>query len=165
MIKSLLAVLGLGLFAVTAMPAHAQGPSTPADRTVRQGDTIEWVAVSGGNHKVRFGANGATPVPEINTLLESFSPALTPGAIGDSPQASSGRLLTAKVKEDAATVGKTFIFTCGIHTTGMLSQPFTIAAKAPGQPPRTHKIKGVLVGGQFHWFLEVSRDVQVDTAP
>ena len=158
------AATGVGLLILSHASVCAQQPSTPADRTIRQGDTIEWVAVSGGNHKVRFGANGATSVADINTILENFSQALTPGTTGDSPAASSGTLLTAKVKDDA-TPGKTFIFTCGIHTTPMLSEPFTIAAKVPGQPPRNLKIKGVFVSGQMHWFLEAARDVQVDTAP
>jgi hypothetical protein len=153
--------LCLDLLPLALGPAHAQGPSTPEDRTIRQGDTIEWIAVS-GTHKVRFGANGATSVAEINTILENFSQALTPGTTGDSPAASSGTLLTAKVKDDA-TPGKTFVFTCGIHTTPMLSELFTIAAKVPGQAPRNLRIKGTFVNNQMHWLLEATRDVQVDT--
>lgn len=162
MSKTLFATaLSLGLLALASEPIFAQGASTPADRTIRQGDTIEWVAESAGPHEVRFGAPGTTPVAAINTILESFTPVLTPGAIGNSPRLPSGRLLTAKVK-NAATPGTTFIFTCGVHPPQMLSQPFTIAARVAGQPPRTHRIKGV---SGLHWLLEVTRNVQVDTAP
>jgi plastocyanin len=156
------AVFCLGLLPIAPASVYAQGPSTPTERTVRQGDTIEWVAVSGGNHRVRFGESGATSLTEINTILE-------PTVAQDNPPVAipSGALFTAKVR-DSATVGKTFVFTCGIHTGQMLSETFTVAAKDPTQPARSHKIKGV---SGPHWFMEVPaaspppKDVQVDTAP
>jgi hypothetical protein len=171
MLKTVItSALGLTLFTMLSSLVYAQQPSTEEDRTIRQGDTVEWVSITGGPHQVRFGGTvGSTTLPkvsEIQALLE-FPPAPAPqltisGDIGRGPTLSTGLLLTAKVKDDAA-VGATIVFTCGIHTTGMLSQPFKIAAKVTGQPARNFKIKGVLVSGQMHWFLEAIREVQVDT--
>lgn len=146
--KLVSAVFCLGLLALCAPTVFAQGSP---EVIVRQGDTIEWVAVGPPPHKVRFGANGATPVAEVSALL-TFEPALNNG---DSPQLPTGKLLTAKVKDDAEP-GKTFVFTCGVHPGPMLSLPFTIAAKVASQPPRTHKIMGVT---GLHWHLHV------DTTP
>jgi hypothetical protein len=167
---AIVSALGLALVAIASPAVYAQELSTDEDRTIRQGDTIEWVSVTGGPHQVRFGgAVGATTLPKISEVqaILDFPPAPAPqltisGDIGRGPAAGTGPLLTAKVKDDAA-IGATFIFTCGIHTTGMLSQPFMIAAKVADQPARTFRIKGVFVSGQMHWFLEVTRDVQVDT--
>jgi hypothetical protein len=150
MLKKLVTVVFcLGLLALDNPTVYAQGSPQVI---VRQGDTIEWHAVGPPPHKVRFGANGATPIAEVSALLD-FDPVLVNG---DSPQASTGKLLTAKVK-DNATPGKTFIFVCGVHTGGqMVSLPFTIAAKVAGEQPRTHKIMGVT---GLHWHLHV------DTTP
>ena len=144
-------VTGLALIASACVPVAAQ---VLPEVIVRQGDTIQWVVGQGSPpHKVRFGANGATSVAEINTILTNITPPLTPA--GDGPQKPSGILLTAKVKDDAEP-GKTFIFTCGVHPPQMLSLPFTVAAKVAGQPPRTHKIIGE---AGLHWH------VHVDTTP
>jgi plastocyanin len=149
------AALCLAILAPGSQSAYAQGSP---EVIVRQGDTIEWVAVGPPPHKVRFGAGaGVTSVADMN-LLVTFTPALTigPGGEGDSPQSGNGPLLTAKVKDDAAP-GKSFVFNCGVHSGGpMISLPFTIAAKVDGVPPRTHKI----IGEQgLHWHLHV------DTTP
>jgi hypothetical protein len=154
--KLTVAALSLGLLTLTAGVAHAQGSP---EVVVRQGDTIEWVSVGPPPHKVRFGANGATSLDVINALLENFTPPLTVGGggEGDSPSQSNGTLLTAKVKDSADVVGKTFVFVCGIHTGGqMVSFPFRIEAKVAGEPPRRHKIMGVQ---GLHWHLHV------DTTP
>ena len=126
-----------------------------AEVVVRQGDTIQWVHLGpmGVPHKVRFGSSGATPVADINMILENFKPPLN--AMGDAPPATSGTLLTAKVK-DTAMAGATFVFTCGIHPMPMLSLPFRVEAKVAGQPARTHKITAEM---GLHWH------VHVDTTP
>jgi plastocyanin len=152
------AVFCLGLLALSTLTAYAQGSP---EVIVRQGDTIEWVAMGPPPHKVRFGANGATPLDAINGLLENFTPALTvgPGGEGDSPAQgqSAGTLLTAKVKDNADVVGKAFVFVCGVHSAGqMVSLPFRIEAKVAGEAPRKHKIMG---GPGLHWHLHV------DTTP
>ena len=123
-----LAVVSFALAMGASAVAHAQ-PSAP-EVVVRQGDTIQWVAAQGPPHKVRFGSSGATPVPEIDAIL-TFNPLLVNGE----GTATSGTLLTATVKEDPSTVGKTFIFTCALHPAQMLSLPFVVAAKVAGQPP------------------------------
>jgi hypothetical protein len=150
--KRIVAAAGFsfGLLFLGLGAAYAQHGSADVV-VVRPGDTIEWFAVGPPKHKVRFGANGATPTNEVSALLD-FNPALVDG---DSPERSTGKLLTAKVK-DNATVGKTFVFTCGVHPGAMLSLPFKIEAKVTGEQPRTHKIMGV-VG--LHWHLHV------DTTP
>jgi hypothetical protein len=143
-------MIGLTLVASALVPASAQ---VLPEVTVRQGDTIQWVVGPGNiQHKVKFGATGTTSVAEIRDILD-ITPPLT--AAGESRQAASGTLLTAKVKDNAEP-GKTFIFTCGVHPGQMLSLPFTVAAKVAGQPARTHKIIGE-VG--LHWHLHV------DTTP
>jgi hypothetical protein len=153
--KNLIAALFfLGFAALTMPTAYAQGSP---EVIVRQGDTIEWVAVGPPPHRVRFGSPGTTPFAEVSALLE-FTPTLTagPGGEADSPQAPTGTLLTAKVKDDAVP-GKTFIFNCGVHPGGqMLSLPFTIAAKVAGEQPRRHRIMGVT---GLHWHLHI------DTTP
>jgi hypothetical protein len=147
-----LTVLASGFALVASTYALASAQVLP-EVIVHQSDTIQWVVGSPSPpHKVRFGANGATSVADINDILENITPPLT---AGDGPQASSGILLTARVKDDA-TPGKTFIFTCGVHPVAMLSLPFTVAAKVVGQPSRTHKIMGE---AGLHWH------VHVDTTP
>jgi hypothetical protein len=153
--KLVSAVFCLGLLALGPVTAYAQ----QAEVIVRQGDSIEWVAVTGAPpHKVRFNANGASSIDEINAILENFSPALKVGPNGErdsDPPKSSGTLLAAKVKDDAPP-GKTFVFVCGIHTGAMLSFPFKVEAKVAGEPSRTHKIMGVPA---LHWHLHI------DTTP
>jgi plastocyanin len=143
------AVFGLGLVALNTPTVYAQGSP---EVIVRPGDTIEWVAVSGGPHKVRFGADEATSLDKLKDILENFTPPLT--AAGDSPPGNPGPLTKATVKADAA--GKTFVFTCGVHPTDMLSLTFTVADKVAGQPARNHKISAE--AGR-HWHLHV------DTTP
>ena len=141
----------LAAIACAVASAYAQAPP---EVIVRPGDTIQWVLGSGSPpHKVRFGANGATPVTEVKQVLGNFSTDLTPA--GDGPALTVGTPFTAKVL-DTAEPGKTFIFTCGIHPPVMLSLQFTVAAKVPGQAARTHKIVGET---GLHWHLHV------DTTP
>lgn len=129
--------------------AHAQAPP---EVIVRPGDTIQWVGTGAPPHKTRFGANGATPINDINQILENFTPPLSNG---DGPVLNGQATLTAKVKDTPQVVGKTFIFTCGFHPAQMLSLQFTVAAK-DGNTPRTHKITGE---PGLHWHLHV------DTTP
>jgi hypothetical protein len=143
--KSLIAAIGLGFCVLTPAISYAQGSPVVM---VRQGDTIEWSVISAGPHQVRFGGTvaGAT-LPTISAIqaILDFPPPPAPqltidGDVARSPAAGGGKLLTAKVKADAA-VGTTFSFTCGIHPAQMASVTFAIAA-SDGQPPRTHKIFG-----------------------
>jgi plastocyanin len=125
---------------------------------VRQGDTIEWWAISAGPHGVKFGSDGASPINEVATLLDFLPRSDGTPAIdnnGESEQKTTGRVLTAKVKTNAQVGGK-FVFVCLIHTDGrMISHPIVIAAGVPGQG-RTHKIMGVT---GLHWALHI------DTTP
>lgn len=165
--KSLIAtVLALGL--VGSAPVFAQTASTDADRTIRQGDSIEWIALSGPPHRVRFGGTVGTTtltsVSDVEKILEDFVSVTATGDTAQSPSGSDGEtVLTAKVKADAA-VGTTFIFTCGIHTSQMISQIFTIAASDAALPARTHRINGVQ---GLHWLLEIVKveEVHADTTP
>ena len=119
---------------------------------VRPGDTIQWAAISGGPHQVWFsGANGASSRAQIVDILDNFS---APGldADGKSQGANTGALLSATVKDAPGVVGKTFVFTCGIHPAAMLSLTFTVADKVAGQGPRTHRILGE---SGSHWHLHV----------
>ena len=127
----------------TAMPVYAQGQP---DIVVRQGDTIEWIGAAGGpQHKLNFGAAGTTPVAEITTILD-FKPPL---AGGESKQ-GSGLLVSATVKEDKATIGKKFVFTCGVHPVPMLSVSFVVAPRVPGEAPRTFTVMGE---SGLHWHV------------
>jgi hypothetical protein len=149
--KLLFTAFCLGLLTMSAPTVLAQ--SSP-EVIVRQGDMIEWFSISAGPHGVKFGSDGGSPLNEVNALLE-FTPPLNNGESESKP---TGRLLTAKVKDNAE-VGKKFVFVCAIHSgaTGpMLSHPFKIAAKVAGEQPRTHKIMGVT--GQ-HWAIHI------DTTP
>ena len=144
MSKRLTAVaIWLGFVAVPA-PVSAQ---TQPEVVVRQGDTIQWVAAAGLQHKVKFGAAGTTPIADIGAILN-----FTPPLVNGESKATTGTLQTATVKEDKATVGKTFVFTCGFHPAQMVSLPFLVAAKVAGEPARTHTIMGE---AGFHWHLHV----------
>lgn len=144
------AAFAFGTFILGTNLAYAQ---VAPEVIVRRGDKIDWSALSGGPHRVKFGVAGTTPVAEITALLE-FTPALTPG--GDSPQKVTGPLTSATVKDVPEVVGKTFVFTCGVHQAQMLSLAFTIADKVAGVASRTHKITGE---AGLHWHL------LVDTTP
>jgi hypothetical protein len=139
------------LFAVSMYSANAQNVS---EVIIKQGDSIEWFALSAGPHGVKFGSEGGIPsFEEVSRLLEFPS-----GFNGESESKQTGRLMTARVKENAE-VGKTFVFVCAIHSgaTGpMVSHPFRIAAKVAGEQPRTHKILGVT---GLHWAIHI------DTTP
>ena len=148
------AAFSLGFLALSASGAWAQ---VPEEVIVRQGDTIEWYALSQGPHGVKFGSDGATPsLNEVNALLEFTAPGLNNN--GESASKPTGRLLTAKVKANAE-VGKVFVFVCSIHSGAdgpMVSRAFKIAASVAGGQPQTHKIIGVT---GLHWALHV------DTTP
>lgn len=145
-----LVVAVIACIAGAAASVHVQAPP---EVIVRPGDTITWSGTGNPPHKVRFGANGASPIADINDILENITPPLVSG---DGPVFNNTTTtLTAKVK-DAAGVGKSFIFTCGFHPGQMLSLQFTVAAKVTGQGPRTHKIVGE---PGLHWHLHV------DTTP
>jgi hypothetical protein len=165
----LTAAISIALLPFGCALAQSIPPSTQADRTLRQGDIIEWSGVSGGDHQVRFGgtvgATTLTPVTEVDDYLGNFDPALKiTSEVGVAPEnGATGPLLTAKVL-DAAQVDKTFNFTCGFHPADMLSRAFKIEAKVDGQAPRTFKITGV--AGR-HWILEKpdGTKVSIDTTP
>ena len=149
----IVAALSFGLLVLSVSMVFAQGSTVI---TVRQGDTIEWTSLSAGPHRVRFGSSGAAPaLADLNKLLEFPDPNF-PLTTGDSKQAVTGKLLVAKVKEDPETVGKTFVFVCGVHSAGqMVSLPFTIAVKVAGET-KTHRITGET---GLHWHLHI------DTTP
>ena len=137
-------------------------------RTIRQGDTIEWVSVSSGPHQVKFGGTvGARRFEDLDVqAILKFPPAPAPqltisGDIGTSPARSTGPLLSATVDQDAVP-GSTFFFTCGIHQAAMLSHPFKIEAEVEGLPARTAFIGG---GAPTHPFIEVTSDASIDTTP
>lgn len=132
------ATLCVALFAMSLSAAFAQPASTPADRVLRPGDTIQWVPA--GPHKLQLGSAGLTPVTDVDKIL-TFSPAPVSNTGGvriwDAAQA-----VTATVKDDADKQGlANFIFTCGAHIGQMKSQPFTIESKPAGATTRTFRIR------------------------
>src|SRR5262249_36495146 len=121
--------------------------------------------------RIRFGGSVSNPTPgapaiqltpftTITNIL-SFVPQLTES--DGIAQGNQGQTVTATVKDTAAP-GVTFIFTCGFHTSAMISHPFKIEAAPPGQAPWTLKIRGTLA---LQWLLrkDDGTDVQIDTTP
>src|SRR5215204_4362237 len=99
--------------------------STPADRILKPGDKIEWVAQA--PHFLRLGAPGLTPRDQVEKIL-TFLPKLTLKP-RDILEGDPDVVVTGTVTDNAAAQGvSAFVFACGQHPTAMLSSPFTIAA-------------------------------------
>jgi hypothetical protein len=148
----------LGLLVLAPAPGFAQ--PTPEDLTIRPDDKIEWTAPS--PHFLRVGATGLTPLSDVNKIL-SFSPPLDKKP-GDVAEGKSDVVVTGTVLPDADKQGvPTFVFTCGQHPAGMLSRPFTVAARAR-EAVKTLRIRAE--AGQ-KWMLkrEDGTEVQIDTTP
>jgi hypothetical protein len=127
------AVLGLSLASALAQPV-----STPADRVLRPGDTIQWTPA--GPHKLRLGGAGLTPITDVDKVL-TFSPPPASEADG-TREWDKLQVVTATVKGNADTQSVAqFIFTCGAHPVQMKSRSFTFESKPPGQNPRTFAIR------------------------
>ena len=142
--------------------AFAQSMSTPADRILRPGDTIQWAPA--GPHKLRLGSTGLTPVTDIDKIL-TFSPAPASDA-GGVREWNAAQAVTATVKDGADTQGvATFVFTCGAHPAAMLSHPFTFESKPAAQPTRTFRIRSDPANKWIMQKPDGSGDVQVDTTP
>jgi hypothetical protein len=137
----------LALLAAGATPVSAQEPPpTPAELTLRPGDTITWS--TSGPHRLRFGGTvthgGAnlslTPFADVQKVLD-LNPALSAGPDGVA-MGGVGATVTATVKANAATQGVAeFFFTCGHvpHNGIMVTVPFKIDASG-GQPARNLQI-------------------------
>jgi hypothetical protein len=110
--------------------------STPADRVLRPGDTIEWLPA--GPHKLQLGSSGLTPLADIDKILTfSTAPASDSGGVRIWNPAQA---VTATVKENADLQAvMNFIFTCGAHVALMKSQPFTF--QPAGQNKQTFRIR------------------------
>ena len=117
------AALCVGLLAMPPSAGFAQTMSTPLDRVLRPGDTIEWVPVD--PHFLGLGIAGLTPLTEVDKIL-TFSPAPASDAVGVRTW-SKAQAVTATVKDNADMQGVAiFVFTCGGHPAQMKSQPFTM---------------------------------------
>jgi hypothetical protein len=137
--------------------------STPADRVVKQGDTITFTMSTA--HSLRFGGSiddGATgkpvpltPVEKIKTLLQ-FKPDIPAGG-----EFEAGATITTTVLATAAP-GEEFRFACGIHLGDMLSEPLKI--EAAGAASQSFAIRAA---GGFKWLLKKPDgvEVQIDTTP
>jgi hypothetical protein len=154
------AALWVGLLAMPLSAGFAQTItiSTPADRGLRPGDTIQWAPVY--PHYLQLGLAGLTPLTEVDKIL-TFSPAPASDA-GGVRTWSSAQVVTATVKDNADMQAvANLIFTCGGHPILMKSQPFTIESKPAGQNPRTFRIRSDL---SLKWILQklgVGGEVQV----
>jgi len=139
----------------------AQTMSTPADRILRPGDTIQWTPL--GGHKLRLGGSGLTSLTDVDKVMTlSPAPASESGGVRDW---NAGQAVTATLKDNADTQGvANFVFTCGQHPAAMLSHPFTIEAKPAAENVRTFVIRSENV---FKWIMKKpdGTDVQVDTTP
>src|SRR6202030_3262409 len=132
------AALFVGLLAMPLSAGFAQTISTPVDRVLRPGDTIQWVPAT--PHHLQLGSAGLTPLTEVDKIL-TFSPAPASDA-GGVRTWSAAQAVTATVKDNADMQGvANFVFTCGGHQVQMKSQPFTIESKPAGQNPRTFRIR------------------------
>jgi len=143
--------LCVALLATNLPAAFAQTPSTPADRVLRPGDTIQWVPA--GPHKLQLGSAGLTPVADVDKILTfSSAPASDAGGVRVWKPAEA---VTATVKDNADTLGvANFIFTCGAHPPQMKSQPFTIESKPAGQSTtRTFRIRS---DPSIKWIMQKS---------
>jgi hypothetical protein len=132
------AALYIGLLAMPLSVGFAQTISTPVDRVLRPGDTIQWVPAT--PHHLQLGSAGLTPLTEVDKIL-TLSPAPASDA-GGVRTWGWGQAVTATVKANADMQGIAyFVFTCGGHQVLMKSQPFTIESKPAGQNPRTFSIR------------------------
>jgi plastocyanin len=171
--KTLISIL-IFLGALTVGPGSLlaqEPPPTPADLTLRPGDTITWSP--NAPHLVRFGGTvthkGAqvvlTPFSDVQKVLDISPPPLTVDAQGVA-LAGSGQKVTATVKTDAPTSGVAeFFFTCGFvpHTGLMVTVPFKIAASS-GQPARNVQIVSVSAGTP-RWVLKTPQGDKNLTRP
>jgi hypothetical protein len=142
------AALCVGLLAMPLSAGFAQTMSTPVDRVLRPGDTIQWVPAD--PHHLQLGSAGLTPLTEVDKIL-TFSPAPASDARGVRTW-NHAQAVTATVKDNADMQGvANFVFTCGGHPAQMKSQPFTIESKPAGQNPRTFRIRSDL---SLKWILQ-----------
>ena len=142
------AALCVGLLAMPLSAGFAQTMSTPVDRVLRPGDTIQWVPAD--PHHLQLGSAGLTPLTEVDKIL-TFSPAPASDA-GGVRTWSAAQAVTATVKDNADMQGvANFVFTCGGHPAQMKSQPFTIESKPAGQNPRTFRIRS---DPSLKWILQ-----------
>ena len=142
------AALYVGLLAMPLSAGFAQTISTPVDRVLRPGDTIEWVPTT--PHHLQLGSAGLTPLTDVDKIL-TVSPAPASDA-GGVRTWSGGQAVTATVKGNADMQGVAyFVFTCGGHPVLMKSQPFTIESKSAGQKPRTFRIRSDV---SLKWILQ-----------
>jgi hypothetical protein len=151
-------ITAAALLAMLLSAGFAQTMSTPVDRVLRPGDTIQWAPVD--PHYLQLGRAGLTPLTEVDKIL-TFSPAPASDA-GAVRTWNHAQAVTATVKDNADMQGvANFVFTCGGHPAQMKSQPFTIESKPAGQSPRTFRIRSDL---SLKWILQKpngGREVQV----
>jgi hypothetical protein len=159
----------LGAFAVLAATsgaalAAAEQPASPAELTLRVGDTITWTPQA--PHRVRFGGsvnhNGPlalTTFSDVQKVLENFNPPPpTAGADGvvSWPAATT---VTAQVKADTGTPAVTeFFFTCGFgpHGNPMVTATFKVEPALPGQPARNIQIISAHDNAPIRWVLQTT---------
>jgi hypothetical protein len=166
MSKTFLAALGaFAMIAATSGAALAaeEQPASPAELTLRVGDTITWTPE--GPHRLRFGGsvnhNGPlalTKFSDVQKVLENFDPP-PPPAGADGVVSWPSIPVTAKVKADAGTPAVTeFFFTCGFgpHNNPMVTATFKLEPAMPGQPPRNVQIISAHDNAPVRWVLQTT---------
>jgi hypothetical protein len=158
----------LGAFAMLAATsgvtlAAEEQPASPAELTLRIGDTITWTPET--PHRLRFGGsvthNGPlalTKFSDVQKVLENFDPP-PPPAGADGVVSWPVTKVTAKVKADAGPPAVTeFFFTCGFgpHNGPMVTATFKVEPALPGQPARNIQIVSAHDNAPIRWVLQTT---------
>ena len=158
----------LGAFAMLAATsgvtlAAEEQPASPAELTLRIGDTITWTPET--PHRLRFGGsvthNGPlalTKFSDVQKVLENFDPP-PPLAGADGVVSWPVTKVTAKVKADAGPPAVTeFFFTCGFgpHNGPMVTATFKVEPALPGQPARNIQIVSAHDNAPIRWVLQTT---------
>jgi plastocyanin len=153
------AFCAFAMFAATQETALAQEqPASPAELTLRVGDTITWTPQA--PHRVRFGGSvgplALTKFSDVQKVLENFNPPPPPADADGAVIWPGGAVVSAKVKADTGTPAVTeFFFTCGFppHNNLMLTATFKVEAAVAGQPARNIQI---VSANPPHWVLQTT---------
>ena len=158
----------LGAFAMLAATsgvtlAAEEQPASPAELTLRIGDTITWKPET--PHRLRFGGsvthNGPlalTKFSDVQKVLENFDPP-PPPAGADGVVSWPVTKVTAKVKADAGPPAVTeFFFTCGFgpHNGPMVTATFKVEPALPGQSARNIQIVSAHDNAPIRWVLQTT---------
>ena len=99
------AALCVGLLAMPLSAGFAQTMSTPVDRVLRPGDTIQWVPAD--PHHLQLGSAGLTPLTEVDKILTfSPAPASEAGGVRTWSAAQAGLHVSAKAGGAGTVAGR-----------------------------------------------------------